>query len=129
MIAEAHCSDIVQLSGLRKMDEIAPFARVFCSLQSEENYPSQALLEAIASGCYCIATNVGNTSAIVKPQFGCLVDLDVKQLSEALFDCISFDASRWDYIEASAKQFALDNFSIEKASSHYQAIIDKLVMN
>lgn len=129
MIEETQCSDVLQLGGYKRMEEVTPRAKVFCSLQTKENYPSQSLLEAIASGCYCIATNVGSTDAIVKPRFGHLIGLDSQELSEALLACIRFQASQWEDIEASAREFASENFSLEKASFHYQSIIDKLVMS
>lgn len=52
-------------------------AKIFLSLQNTENYPSQSLLEALASGCNIIASNVGETQRIVKDhETGLLSPLD-----------------------------------------------------
>lgn len=40
-------------------------AQIFLSLQATENYPSQSIIEAMASGCGVVATNVGETNRLV----------------------------------------------------------------
>lgn len=56
---------------------------VFLSLQKDENYPSQSLLEAMAAQNVVIATNVGLTNKLVKDDFGFLI-ADGKELLERL---------------------------------------------
>lgn len=60
-------------------------AQVFLSLQSEENYPSQSLLEAMMAQNTIIATNVGLTSTLVKTQFGFLINDGSELLDRLVF--------------------------------------------
>lgn len=59
-------------------------SRIFVSLQTHENYPSQSLLEAIATENVVIATDVGDTRRLVNESSGFLVDLDVASVANAL---------------------------------------------
>jgi glycosyltransferase involved in cell wall biosynthesis len=65
--------------GLREIvtagfrDDLAPIlarGMVFVSLQRRDNYPSQALLEAMAAGMAPVASDVGNTSRLVDDETG-----------------------------------------------------------
>jgi len=47
---------------------------IYMSLQSVENYPSQALIEAMACGNAIVATNVGLTHRMVTPDVGILIN-------------------------------------------------------
>lgn len=64
-IEQTHCTS----SYLRE-------ARIFVSLQRTENYPSQALLEAMSAGCAVIATDVGETRRLVDERTGLLIEND-----------------------------------------------------
>ena len=59
-------------------------ARVFLSLQDEENYPSQSLLEAMSVGCAVVATDVGLTRKLVDETTGLLIPRSPKALREAI---------------------------------------------
>ncbi|WP_219792484.1 glycosyltransferase [Billgrantia antri] len=54
------------------------------SLQSYENYPSQFVLEAIASGCEVIATDVGDTRLLLNESNSYLVPACHGELAESL---------------------------------------------
>ena len=123
IVRDAGCEDVVALKGYMNMEEVTPECRVFCSLQHTENYPSQSLLEAITAGCYCICTNSGDTSVIVKDEFGELVDENVEALAEAFRKALSFDEGEWEKVEKAAREFALDNFDVQKAVKHYEKLL------
>jgi glycosyltransferase involved in cell wall biosynthesis len=55
-------------------------AAIFVSLQEGDNYGSQSLLEAMASGCSIIASNVGETSRIIDESVGTLTTFDLNEL-------------------------------------------------
>jgi len=57
---------------------------IFLSLQKIENYPSQSLLEAMSSSCAIIATDVGETKDIVKPEFGIKIKPEIHDLCQAV---------------------------------------------
>ncbi len=122
IITKAGCDDVVVMKGYMNMEEVTPECRIFCSLQHTENYPSQSLLEAITAGCYCICTNPGDTSVIVRPEFGNLIEENTDALSEAFSTALEFDDSKWGEIENRARAFALENFDVQKAVRHYESI-------
>lgn len=59
-------------------------AAVFASLQTGDNYGSQALLEAMGAGCAIVATNVGQTADIVTPEVGICVSPTGEAVADAL---------------------------------------------
>ncbi len=67
----------------------APFSvlgrsKIFLSLQKTENYPSQSLLEAMASGCAIIATDVGETRKMLNEHCAILIPYCSNALKEAI---------------------------------------------
>lgn len=59
---------------------------VFLSLQQNENYPSQSLLEAMACGNAIIATNVGLTNLLVSNNNGILIKENSTELLNAIIN-------------------------------------------
>jgi glycosyltransferase involved in cell wall biosynthesis len=59
-------------------------ALVFVSLQKTDNYPSQALLEAMACGAAIVATDVGLTWKLVDEKIGMRVKADPASVAEAI---------------------------------------------
>jgi len=59
-------------------------ARVFVSLQRTDNYPSQALLEAMACGMAVVATDVGQTCKLVDETVGRRVKADAASVAAAV---------------------------------------------
>ena len=125
-INQNNLHSVVRFLGPQNMFDILPKARIFCSLQKRENYPSQSLLEAIACGCYCIATNVGNTKALIKESFGTLINNDMEELKNALLYAISLFDKEHEKILKSATEFAEKNFNPEKAIQHYEVLCTNL---
>lgn len=116
----------VQFLGRQDMLQIVPQGRVFFSLQENENYPSQSLLEAISCGCFCIATDCGDTGRIVKEEFGMMVPKNAQQLAKAILHSISLSDEQYREIENSAKQFAEKTFDPQNAIHHYMEICGEL---
>ena len=59
-------------------------SKIFISIQSDNNYPSQSLLEAMASENAIVASDVGETRRIVTDKEGILIPLSAKKIVEAL---------------------------------------------
>lgn len=57
---------------------------IFLSLQTEENYPSQSLLEAMACGNVIVATDVGETWRLVDEQNGLRIQPTVTAIAYAI---------------------------------------------
>jgi glycosyltransferase involved in cell wall biosynthesis len=111
--------DILVFPGYVDPSVVLPDAEVFCSLQALENYPSQALVEAIACGCYIIATDVGDTRVIVDDSFGKLISANQQDLAEALLEYVFMDPKSKERIVKNARSFAERNFSIDGVADHY----------
>ena len=118
--------DSVQFKGMQDMTEVLPQAKVFFSLQENENYPSQSLLEAISCGCFCIATDCGDTGRIVKDEFGVRLLKDESKLAQAILDCLSMSEEQYRIVGIEAKKFARQYFDPQKAVEHYEKICGEL---
>jgi len=99
-------------------------ARIFLSLQTWDNYPSQSLIEAMLSGCAIIATAVGDTGLLVKEPWGEMLPLnaDPAIYLEAIKRILALpkqDAKRNGDL---ARNFILQNHNIER----YTAYLKKL---
>lgn len=114
--------EYVQFLGRQDMTQIVPQARVFFSLQENENYPSQSLLEAISCGCFCIATDCGDTGRIVKDGFGIRIPKNPHKLAEAISKAISMTDDIYEEIKRFAQDFAKKTFDPQNAISHYERI-------
>lgn len=57
---------------------------VFVSLQHWDNYPSQALLEAMECECAVVASDVGSTRELITPETGVLVPFDAQRIADAI---------------------------------------------
>ena len=81
------------VSGVPIYESVDPYevlgrTKIFLSIQEKENYPSQALLEAMASECAIVATDVGDTrllldenvAELVEPTAGAIVQATLKLL-------------------------------------------------
>ncbi len=96
-------------------------ALIFLSLQQENNYPSQALLEAMACGCIPIVTDVGETRKIVNEKNGFLVNENVNQIVEIIiyiFDNIELFEKRGMEIRKNVMQ----NFNIQSYMKYYLSL-------
>ena len=64
--------------------EIFKNTLIFVSLQSNTNYPSQSVLEAMACGNAIIASSCGDTKLFIDGSNGILVDLKVDEITGAM---------------------------------------------
>lgn len=62
---------------------------VYVSLQTSDNFGSQALLEAMGAGCAVIATDVGETSRLVTPDVGTVVPPEAEAVAAALVESVT----------------------------------------
>lgn len=71
--------------GFTKSPEIyLQQANIFVSLQTGDNFGSQALLEAMAAGCSIVATDVGETYRLVDEEVGIRVPHSPRALADAI---------------------------------------------
>lgn len=126
MPLESGCSDIIEFPGRVAMEKILPQAKIFCSLQSVTNYPSQSLIEAIACGCYCIATDCGDTKLLIKPEFGKLVSFTPQAIADGILDAIQCCKTEQQIIIENSRVFALDKCNISTSVHYFEKLICKI---
>lgn len=119
-------TDIVDLAGYDRTSKYLPTASVFFSTQTLENYPSQSLAEAAASGCYCIITDVGDSRKCADDSFAAFVNANTEELSQALIRYMGYGNPEKEAIVASARAFAEANYSIEASKIYYSEMLLKL---
>lgn len=117
--------DLVVFPGYVEPSSILCDAEVFCSIQLKDNYPSQALLEAISCGCYVIATDVGDTRRILDGSFSKLIKIDKMDLSRAIIDYISLDDKSKRILALKARNFAENNFKIEVSADYFYNLFER----
>ena len=59
-------------------------SKIFISIQKDNNYPSQSLLEAMACENAIIASDVGETRKLVTENEGILVPLSAEKIADAI---------------------------------------------
>jgi glycosyltransferase involved in cell wall biosynthesis len=88
-------------------------ARVFVSLQRQDNYPSQSLLEAMACGAVPVATDVGLTWKLVDETTGIRVKPDAGPIAEAVIALLQ-DSQRCDRLGRAARRRVVEQHSDER---------------
>ena len=116
-------TEIIKMVGYDRTSKYLPTASVFFSLQKSENYPSQSLAEAAASGCFLIITDVGDSRKCANESFASFIDNDPKQLAEALKSYIAFSDIEKAEIIKKARTFAEINYSIEKSKQYFSNLL------
>jgi len=97
--------------------------KVFLSLQKIDNYPSQALLEAMLAQNYVVATNYGDTHRLVNDDFACLLKSNAAhEIAETVLAFFSQSLSCQTLITAKAKEFIYANCTIEGFVKYFLSI-------
>ena len=127
LVKDCGLEETVQLPGYVDPSAFLPTAEVFFSLQDLNNYPSQSLLEAIACGCYVVATDVGDTQRLVSPEFGQLCKSDAHSIAQAVRSYIFLDEESKKVASQKARTFAEATFDISRSVNHYEDMIRESV--
>jgi glycosyltransferase involved in cell wall biosynthesis len=131
LASDLRISEKVAFLGSRSRDEIPLLmgrAKLFVLPTLEEGL-GVVLLEAIASGTPCVASQVGGVPDIITPEVGVLVPPeDSEALAAAILD-ILMDEDRWKNFSSAARKRALQEFSRESFSKKfikiYSQVLDK----
>lgn len=97
-------------------------SKIFLSLQDHENYPSQALLEAMASGCAIIATDVGETRRLVDESCGALIPRDGVALAQAIERLLADQPTLFRMGEA-ARTRAVARHTVERFACYFWSMV------
>lgn len=101
-------------------------ALIFASLQRMDNYPSQALLEAMASGTAVVATDVGLTAKLVPAAVGLRVPPEAAALAEALLALLR-DAPQAEAMGRRARALVLREHSMDAYAQYLERQYAELV--
>jgi glycosyltransferase involved in cell wall biosynthesis len=112
---------VVELGFRRDLAPVIGKARVFVSLQRQDNYPSQSLLEAMACGAVPVATDVGLTWKLVDETTGIRVKPDPGPIAEAVIALLQ-DSQRCDRLGRAARQRVAEQHSDDR----YRAYLGSL---
>lgn len=96
-------------------------ARVFVSLQREDNYPSQSLLEAMACEAATVATDVGFTWKLVDDATGVRVKPDPGQVAEAVIGLLK-DPGRCVRLGQAARRRVEEGHSEKDYRAHLERL-------
>jgi glycosyltransferase involved in cell wall biosynthesis len=122
-LSELGIPNIIYMGFVPHITELMSETSVFVSLQKENNYPSQAVLEAMACGNAIIATNVGDTHLFVNEKTGWLIPNGTEALTNTMKHCLE-NPEEIKSKGAYAAVYVRDNFSIERAAAYYQKILN-----
>ena len=121
-----HQLQYVEFTGLHPRPwEVLQQSSVFASLQKGENYPSQALLEAMACENGIVATDVGNTRRLVAENEGFLVNEAPERVADAFYVFLSKPTIRKE-LGANARERAMSEHTLERFVEWFDALMLKL---
>lgn len=123
-IRDYHLNDIVTMPGYVDTSMVLPRAEVLCALQIVNNYPSQTIAEAAASGCFVIATRVGETYRMLDPSFSGMVGLSPSELAKAMEAFMLLPDDRKKRYCASARAYAEEHFSIGPSVEYFSGLYE-----
>ena len=96
-------------------------SKVFVSLQRDENYPSQSILEAMACENAIVVTDVGETRKLVTENEGVLVDFNPEQIADAFRYLLENEEIRLE-MGKKARIKAMAEHNIEKFTEYFYSI-------
>ena len=101
-------------------------ARIYLIASQWEGHP-KSLIEAMACGCACIGTrSPGIQNQIDHYRTGILVDADPRKIKNAILSLLADEPLRRT-LGDSARQYALENWSLEKVWGQYERILEKIL--
>ena len=98
-------------------------SKVFISIQVGNNYPSQSLLEAMACENAIIASDVGETRLLISEDEGILVDLNAKEIADAIGTLFS-NEEQLKIKAQNARKKAIENHNIDRYAEYFYKLND-----
>jgi glycosyltransferase involved in cell wall biosynthesis len=113
--AVKHCclGTAIVTGFVENLAQILAQTKIFVSLQRRDNYPSQALLEAMASGAAIVATDVGMTWRLVDERTGIRVRQTAESVASAVIDLLR-DPDRCQLLGQAARRLVSEYHSEEQ---------------
>lgn len=118
---EQKLSNVIFYGGMSNPEEILSRSSIFISIQSDNNYPSQSLIEAMACENAIIASDVGETRLLVTEDEGILILLNPVSLADAIEFLIK-NPDEGDRLGKSARKKVLKEQTIERFVEYFLKI-------
>jgi glycosyltransferase involved in cell wall biosynthesis len=125
LIREYKLEDFVSVQYEKNVENILSRSMIYLALGQNNNYPSQALLEAMACGCAIIATDVGETRKMIDESVGFLITHDAYQIAEKIKYLIE-NHLQAEKLGRQARAKAIKENTIEKYSNYLMEIYNSL---
>ncbi len=103
LVARLDLHSVVELGFRADLAPVLSRAVVFVSLQRQDNYPSQSLLEAMSAGMAVVATDVGLTWQLVGEETGLRVKPEPSEVAQAVITLLR-DPGRCRTLGAGARR-------------------------
>jgi glycosyltransferase involved in cell wall biosynthesis len=107
--------------------QILSKALIFVSIQSIDNYHSQALLEAMACGCAVIASDVGETWKLIDENVGFRVPLDSKEIADKIAFLLNNEETAIR-LGKNAREKVMQEYSINTYSKYIDELYESVIM-
>ena len=119
----------IEIKMTNNPEMILAKSKVFFSLQLKNNYPSKSLLEAMASGNIPLVTDVGTTRMMAAPEFSYYVPehFSAADIANQLISILSLDEKSMQIKMKAARDFVIENFSINNSAVYYSHLYKKLI--
>lgn len=128
LITQYGLESVVSINFQPKITSILRSSSIYVSLQTGDNYGSQALLEAMGAGCAIIASDVGETKKIVTEQVGRRVQLNIESVVCAIEDLIKFP-DRTQRLGEFASKIAKTKYSADIYASFLESLYEIAVQH
>ncbi|MET0516508.1 MAG: glycosyltransferase family 4 protein [Nitrospiraceae bacterium] len=109
-VARGGLTEVVTTGFVEDLAPILARASVFVSLQRRDNYPSQVLLEAMASGMASVATDTGCTWRLVDQETGVRIRSSASDIANAVI-ALLLSPDRCRHLGEQARQRVMERHS------------------
>jgi len=117
-------SRFITLKYYSDIHQLFSKSKIFVSVQNEDNYPSQSILEAMASENVVIATDVGETYKLVTDEIGYRVNFNANEIADKIIYLIDNPAELITKAKLASK-FIKENHTVEHFSKYLMETYDK----
>lgn len=127
-VADENLTETVTFAG--RQTDVAPYLRssdIFFFPSRREGMPN-VLLEAMASGLACVASDIGGSVDLIDHgRTGCLVPLADEESMAEILKSLLVDVSRSRELGRAARQAAVQGFSLEVTAERYLRLYQELL--
>lgn len=124
-ISSEKMDDVIEMPGYVESHDILPAAKVLFAVGMTDNYPSQTIAEAAASGCFVIATDVGETRAMLNEEFSAIVRLDARELADRMREYIELSEDDQAKRGRAAREYAESHFAITESVEYFTTLCEE----